>query len=149
MQFQEFTLKRVSIMYYEVKNIPIVFTSLIVVVGLIFLLALWPYEKSENLVSPNWANIVWTIITFLFLLLIVFLALYFELRKRWWRYVKRNLSKNDYVFENDYGVISPQELAQKILDDYPSVETDPDTTGLVVILYKDRYIIYQKFWGIK
>ena len=30
MQFQEFTLKRVSLMYYEVKNIPIVFLTAVV-----------------------------------------------------------------------------------------------------------------------
>lgn len=148
MQFQELTLKSVQIPYYEVKLFPIQLTSLILISGLIVLMFFYPYE-SENLISPNWANIVWTIITVIFFLLIVFWALYLKLRQTWWRYVKRNLLKNDYIFENDYGIISQPELVKKILADYPSIETDPEKVGLVVILYKDKYIIYQKFWGIK
>lgn len=148
MQFIDLTLKEVTVPYYEVKGIPILITSIILFVAFILLMAFLPSPKVDA-TPPTWTHIFWSLFTFIFLLIIIFWALYLWLRSFWWRVIQKKLDQDQYVLVQEYGTIVKTEVIKKILQDFPDVEQQTDNVGLALILYKGKYLLYQKVWGIK
>ncbi len=148
MQFIDLTLKEVMVPYYEVKGIPMLITSIIVFIGLIAAMAFLPGPKVGP-TPPTLIHIFWSLFTFIFLIAIIFWALYLWIRSFWWRKVQKNLDQEQYVLAKEYGLIAKSEATKKILQDFPDIEQQTENVGLVLILYKGKYLLYQKVWGIK
>lgn len=148
MYFSNLILKEVVVPYYEVKGIPILITSIILFFGLIVATALIPGPKVGP-TPPTLTHIFWSLFTFIFLLLIVFWALYLWVRSFWWRVVQKKLDQEQYILVKEYGNITKAEVIKKILQNFSDIEDQAEEGGLVLILYKGKYLLYQKFWGTK
>lgn len=149
MLFLDFTLKSVTIPYYEVKGIPILMTLVIILVALFALILFLPYEPKVDSTPPSWAHLFWSSITFLFLVIIVFWMLYLQLRKFWWWVIQKKLDQDQYILINEYNNIDKKEVIKKILQNFPDIENQPENVDLALMLYKNKYLLYQKFWGVK
>lgn len=148
MHFLDLTLKEVVVPYYEVKGIPILITSIIVFIGLIAATAFLP-EPKVGPTPPTLIHIFWSLFTFIFLLLIVFWALYLWVRSFWWQVVRKKLDQEQYILVKEYGNIAKTEVIKKILQDFPDIESQVENVGVALILFKGKYLLYQKVWGIK
>jgi len=115
MHFQEFTLKKVEIPYYEVKAVPILLTIAILLLALLFYPFLFSNFIDSGKTAPSLTRLIWGSITFTFLVSLIFWVIYTQLRRWWWWLIKKRLVDDDYILVEEYAFFSRDELSQKIL----------------------------------
>lgn len=141
---QEFVIheERITIPYYEIKGLPLIFSFFILVVILFILLSMAsPYykPKPEDLSLTRIATGFGSLIVFC---LFIGMLFYFPLRALMWKYIKNKMDKDKFYLKKRYDNYTATAVAQQIHILFPKPQKD----SLLLILYRNDFYLYEKVY---